>query len=121
MDIEHCDCLSLLLRRRECHVQDGETLSYAATPQSDTASGDPAMAFDLPLNGRAIIRPVFPKSTAVALPGERRTNPVSAANARAHRAQILSGESPAARSTTCNALRRCERGSRAAGAGAIRA
>jgi hypothetical protein len=60
MDIEHCDCLSLYLRRCECHEQDGETLPFAAMPQTDTASGDPAMAFGLPLNGRAIIRPVFP-------------------------------------------------------------
>src|ERR1700674_2877510 len=60
MDIEHCDCLSLLLRRCESHEQDGETLPFAAMPQTDTASSDPAMAFDLPLNGRAIIRPVFP-------------------------------------------------------------
>jgi hypothetical protein len=59
MDIEHCGCLSLPLRRHECHEQDGEMLRRAGLPQTDIASGDPAMAFDLPLNGRAIIRPVF--------------------------------------------------------------
>jgi hypothetical protein len=74
------------LRRRERHEQDGETLPFAAMPQIDTASSDPAMAFDLPLIGRAIIRPVFPKSAALSLPDERRTNPVSAPNARTHRA-----------------------------------
>jgi hypothetical protein len=32
------------------HAQDGETLSVAATPQLETASSDPAMAFELPRN-----------------------------------------------------------------------
>jgi hypothetical protein len=73
MDIEHCGCLSLLLRRRECHEQDGEMLPMAALPQIDTASGDPAMAFDLPLNGRAIIRPVLHVDSDAAA-GERRIN-----------------------------------------------
>jgi hypothetical protein len=49
MDIKHCDCLSLFLRRRECHEQDGETLHCVATPPPESAPGDPAMAFDLPL------------------------------------------------------------------------
>jgi hypothetical protein len=54
MDIEHCERLSLSWRRRECHEQDGGTLASAAiTPRIDPASGDPAMAFDLPVNGRA--------------------------------------------------------------------
>jgi hypothetical protein len=57
MDIKHCDCLSLFLRRRECHEQDGETLRCVAMPPIESASGDPAMAFDLPLKGRAIIHP----------------------------------------------------------------
>jgi hypothetical protein len=48
MDIEHCGCLSLVLRKREGHEQDGEMLPAAGLPQTDIASGDPAMAFDLP-------------------------------------------------------------------------
>jgi hypothetical protein len=46
MDIEHCGLLSWFLRRRESHEQDGERLSSAAMPQTETASGDPAMAFE---------------------------------------------------------------------------
>jgi hypothetical protein len=66
MNIEHCGCLSLLLRRHECHEQDGEMLRAAGLQQIDIASGDPAMAFDLPLNGRAIIQPVFHIGSALA-------------------------------------------------------
>jgi hypothetical protein len=44
MNIEHCDRLSWFSRRGESHEQDGETLPFAAMPQIETASGDPAMA-----------------------------------------------------------------------------
>jgi hypothetical protein len=46
MDIEHCGLLSWFLRRSESHEQDGERLPSAAIPQTETASGDPAMAFE---------------------------------------------------------------------------
>jgi hypothetical protein len=46
MDIEHCSRLSWYLRRGESHEQDGERLPSAAVPQAETASGDPAMAFE---------------------------------------------------------------------------
>src|SRR5262245_34407401 len=46
MDIEHCDRLSWFSRRDESHGQDGERLPPAAPPQSETASSDPAMAFE---------------------------------------------------------------------------
>jgi hypothetical protein len=46
MDIEHCDCLSWFLRRGESHEQDCEKLRCAAMPQTETASSDPAMAFE---------------------------------------------------------------------------
>jgi hypothetical protein len=74
MDIEHCECLSWFLRRCERHEQDGTMLPLAAMPQPDTASGDPAMAFDLPLSGRAIHSTRLSKSTALSLPDEWRTN-----------------------------------------------
>jgi hypothetical protein len=45
MDIEHCSRLSWFLRRDESHEQDGETLAPAVL-QTETASGDPAMAFE---------------------------------------------------------------------------
>src|SRR5262249_9223288 len=83
----------LLLRRRECHEQDGEMLS-AGLPRTDLASSDPAMAFDLPLIGRAIIRPVFAISAASLLPDEWRTNPVSARDARTRRSLKCSTANP---------------------------
>jgi hypothetical protein len=46
MDIEHCGLLSWFLRRSESHEQDGERLPSAGMPQTETASGDPAMAFE---------------------------------------------------------------------------
>jgi hypothetical protein len=46
MDIEHCDCLSWFLRKDKSHEQDGERLPSAAVPQTETASSDPAMAFE---------------------------------------------------------------------------
>jgi hypothetical protein len=46
MDIEHCDCLSWFLRKDKSHEQDGERLPPAAVPQTETASSDPAMAFE---------------------------------------------------------------------------
>jgi hypothetical protein len=46
MDIKHCGLLSWFLRRSESHEQDGERLPSAAMPQTETASGDPAMAFE---------------------------------------------------------------------------
>jgi hypothetical protein len=36
----------MVLRRGESHEQDGERLPSAAVPQTETASGDPAMAFE---------------------------------------------------------------------------
>jgi hypothetical protein len=59
MDIEHCSRLSWYLRRGESHEQDGEKLLSAAMPQTETASSDPAMAFEPSVKRRAIIRPVF--------------------------------------------------------------
>jgi hypothetical protein len=47
MDIEHCDCLSWFSGVGESHEQDGETLRAASVPRAKTASGDPAMAFEL--------------------------------------------------------------------------
>jgi hypothetical protein len=68
MNIEHCGCLSLL-RRHECHGQDGETLPFTALPPTDIASGDPAMAFDLPLtDGRSFDPPL--QSAAALLPND---------------------------------------------------
>jgi len=46
MDIEHCECLSWFLRKGESHEQDGERLPLAAKPPRESASGDPAMAFE---------------------------------------------------------------------------
>jgi hypothetical protein len=54
MNIEHWDCLSLFLRRCEGRKPGRETLQNLGMPQSDAACGKPAMAFHLPLNGRAI-------------------------------------------------------------------
>jgi hypothetical protein len=68
MDIEHCDCLSLVSRRGESHEQDGERLSLAATPQRSSASRDPAMAFgpSMGTDGRSF--DPSPKSAAASLP-----------------------------------------------------
>jgi hypothetical protein len=43
VDVEHFGFLSWVLRKRESHEQDGETLSRAFA-LNETASGDPAMA-----------------------------------------------------------------------------
>jgi hypothetical protein len=43
MDIEHFGFLSSVIRKRESHEQDGETLC-ARLALNETASGDPAMA-----------------------------------------------------------------------------
>jgi hypothetical protein len=86
MDIEHCSRLSWYLRRGESHEQDGEKLLSAAMPQTETASSDPAMAFEPSVKRRAIIRPVF---LARQRPRCRMNSgfvPVSASNAR-HAAQ----------------------------------
>jgi hypothetical protein len=58
MNIEHGLSLSWFRRKGESHEQDGERLSRAALAPSKTASGDPAMAFDLPsiLPGLARLR-----------------------------------------------------------------
>jgi hypothetical protein len=44
MDIEHFNCLSWFLDKRESHEQDGEKLPFATTSRIQTASSDPAMA-----------------------------------------------------------------------------
>src|ERR1700722_18566856 len=44
MDIEHFDCLSWFLDKREGHEQDGEKLPFATTSRIRTASSDPATA-----------------------------------------------------------------------------
>src|SRR5580658_2189592 len=44
MDIEHFDCLSWFLDKRESDEQDGEKLPFAKTSRIQTASSDPAMA-----------------------------------------------------------------------------
>src|SRR5260221_5454622 len=72
MDIEHCDRLSWFLRRGESHEQDGERLPSAAVPQTETASGDPAMAFEPSIERTGDHSTRLPKSAAVSLPAERR-------------------------------------------------
>jgi len=47
MDIEHLWSL-MDFAEDKSHAQDGEKLPVAAVPQPETASGDPAMAFELP-------------------------------------------------------------------------
>jgi hypothetical protein len=49
MSIEHCDDLSWLSRKRQSHKQDGEALMPQYGLRIVSASGDPAMAFGLPL------------------------------------------------------------------------
>src|SRR6185295_7885619 len=44
MDIEHFGFLSSVIRKRESHEQDGETLPRAVLARNEAASGDPAMA-----------------------------------------------------------------------------
>src|SRR6202034_2662260 len=44
MDIEHFDCLSWFLDKRESHEQDGETLPFATTSRIQAASSAPAIA-----------------------------------------------------------------------------
>src|SRR6266849_6405880 len=118
MDIEHCDCLSWFLRRGESHEQDGERLP--SLPQTEAASSDPAMAFE-PSIARTGDHSTRLESAAASLPDEQRIDPVSASKRASTLRAILSGEYPAARSTTCNALRRYGRGSRAAGDAGTRA
>jgi hypothetical protein len=78
MDIEHCDRLSWFLRRGESHEQDGERLSSAAVPRGETASGDPAMAFEPSIERTGDHSTRLPKSAAASLPAEQRIVPVSA-------------------------------------------
>src|SRR6188472_727596 len=78
MDIEHCDCLSWFLRKDKSHEQDGEKLPPAAMPQTETASSDPAMAFE-PSIGRTGDHSTRLKIGSVRrCRDEQRTNPVSA-------------------------------------------
>jgi hypothetical protein len=77
MDIEHCDGLSWFSRRGESHGQDGETLPAAAMPQTQTASGDPAMAFEPSIEPTGDHSARLAKSAA-SLPDEQRISPVSA-------------------------------------------
>src|SRR6478752_2142493 len=72
MDIEHCGCLSWFLRKDKSHEQDGERLPSAAVPQTETASGDPAMAFEPSIERTGDHSTRLPKSAAVSLPAERR-------------------------------------------------
>ncbi|MEJ0073855.1 MAG: hypothetical protein WDO17_00155 [Alphaproteobacteria bacterium] len=44
MDIEHFGFLSSVIRKRESHEQDGETLPREILARTQPASGDPAMA-----------------------------------------------------------------------------
>jgi hypothetical protein len=78
MDIEHCDRLSWFSRRGESHRQDGETLPAAAMPQTETASGDPAMAFEPSIESTGDHSARLAKSAAASLPDEQRIFPVSA-------------------------------------------
>jgi hypothetical protein len=78
MDIEHCDRLSWFSRRGESHGQDGETLPAAAMPQTQTASGDPAMAFEPSIEPTGDHSARLAKSAAASLPDEHRISPVSA-------------------------------------------
>jgi hypothetical protein len=45
VNVEHSDCLSWFLRKRESHQQDGETLTAQLCCNAVSATGDPAMAF----------------------------------------------------------------------------
>jgi hypothetical protein len=78
MNIEHCDGLSWFSRRGESHEQDGETLPAAAVPQTETASGDPAMAFEPSIERTVDHSTRLPKSAAASLPDEQRICPASA-------------------------------------------
>jgi hypothetical protein len=53
MNIEHFDCLSWFLDKRESHEQDGEKLPFATTSRILTASSDPAMAIGPSSDARA--------------------------------------------------------------------
>jgi hypothetical protein len=68
MDIEHCDRLSWFSRRDESHGQDGERLPSAAQPQNETASGDPAMAFEPSIESTGDHSARLAKSAAALLP-----------------------------------------------------
>jgi hypothetical protein len=78
MDIEHCDRLSWFSRRDESHGQDGERLPSAAPPQNETASGDPAMAFEPSIEWTGDHSARLAKSAAASLPDVQRICPVSA-------------------------------------------
>src|SRR5262249_13672135 len=65
----------MVLRRGESHEQDGERLPSAAMPQTETASGDPAMAFEPSIERTGDHSTRLPKSAAVSLPAERRIYP----------------------------------------------
>jgi hypothetical protein len=62
----------MVLRRGESHEQDGERLPSAVVPQTETASGDPAMAFEPSIERTGDHSTRLPKSAAVWLPAERR-------------------------------------------------
>jgi hypothetical protein len=65
----------MVLRRGESHEQDGERLPSAAMPQTETASGDPAMAFEPSIERTGDHSTRLPKSAAISLPAERRIYP----------------------------------------------
>jgi len=73
MDIEHCDCLSWFLRKDKSHEQDGERLPPAAVPQTETASSDPAMAFEPSIERTGDHSTRLPNRQRPALPDEQRT------------------------------------------------
>ena len=83
MDIEHCDRLSWFSQRGESHEQDGETLAPAVL-QTETASGDPAMAFEPSIERTGDHSTRLPKSAAISLPAERRIYSGIRLNARVH-------------------------------------
>jgi hypothetical protein len=85
MDIEHCDRLSWFSRRDESHGQDGETLPSAAAPQSETASGDPAMAFEPSIESTGDHSARLAKSAAASLPDIQRIFRSPLRNARTPR------------------------------------
>src|SRR5947207_5923571 len=107
MDIEHVKCLSWFRGSGESHVQDGERLMRAATLckvlRPASASSDPAMALE-PSCARdgTMIGPSL-KSAAASLPDGLGGWPGIRFMERAMtpRANYVSGEFPAARSTTC--------------------
>src|SRR5437762_2553198 len=107
MDIEHCDCLSWFRGSGESHEQDGERLMRATTfckvPRLLSAPSDPAMALAFLYTRRADDRPVAEIGSGLAA-GWIGGCPASAwwSARMTPRAMSVSGECPAARTTTCH-------------------